>query len=349
MRILHVCNYPAWIKVSEGKQPSHHLFGIQQQVEKYIKIRSGTRAILKNDEGYVDFLLWDDSKSMIDIVELYFKCFNYDIVYDTLCCVTKYLGILFRFYRPCKLVSIIHHPPFTKIMNYTRSDAYIFLDGKYMQMAINDNPKMKSRCFAVRWQPDKNWYEVQKTKWKGMIPIYDFIDNGKTARDHEMMTEAVYEIGAKTILINNIRLRPQAYKKDGCLTFIEQRSPDDILLLQQILKSKCILIPCKSNNNLMLGPVGSTSFMDAIALGKPVICSDNLYFARDIEKYSLGLVYKAGNKDSLISCMKKMITDEKLRVVCTDNMKRYAENKDIENYSKSVYKIITTVYYDYTK
>lgn len=41
MRILHVCNYPAWIKVSEGKQPSHHLFGIQQQVEKYIKIRSG--------------------------------------------------------------------------------------------------------------------------------------------------------------------------------------------------------------------------------------------------------------------------------------------------------------------
>lgn len=82
-------------------------------------------------------------------------------------------------------------------MNYTRSDAYIFLDGKYMQMAINDNPKMKSRCFTVRWQPDKNWYEVQKTKWKGMIPIYDFIDNGKTARDHEMMTEAVYEIGAK--------------------------------------------------------------------------------------------------------------------------------------------------------
>lgn len=301
------------------------------------------RGILKDGKGYVDFMLWNGSKSKAELLKLYFICFKYDVVFDTLCSVTKYLGILFCMYRPCKLVSIVHHPPFTKIMKYTRCDAYVFFDEKYRQMAIRDNPKLTERCYAIRWQPDKEWYSKQRDGLSEN-PVYDFIDNGKTCRDHEMMTEAVYETGAQTVLINNISLRPKAYKEGGCLTFIEQQSPNDVSLLQQILKSKCILIPCKYDSCLpILGPIGNTSFMDAIALAKPIICSDNLYFSEDVEKYKLGLVYKAGDKTSLVQCMKIMSGDENFRENCTENMRNYAKDKDITNYSDCVESIFNNI------
>ena len=56
-------------------------------------------------------------------------------------------------------------------VNELKQINFCLLYTSYMQMAINDNPKMKSRCFTVRWQPDKNWYEVQKTKWLSLIHI----------------------------------------------------------------------------------------------------------------------------------------------------------------------------------
>ena len=43
MKILQICNYPAWIKVSERKQPSHHLFGTYQGIEKFIQIKGGVK------------------------------------------------------------------------------------------------------------------------------------------------------------------------------------------------------------------------------------------------------------------------------------------------------------------
>lgn len=202
---------------------------------------------------------------------------------------------------------------------------------------------MESRCYAIRWQPDKEWYD-KKREGMDEYTVYDFIDNGKTSRDHEMMTEAAYETGAKTVLINNISLRPKAYKEGGCLTFIEQKNPNDEFLLQQILKSKCILVPCKHNSaNTMLGPIGATSFMDAMATGKPIICSDNLWFSEDVEQYGLGLVYKAGDKSSLMECMVRMKEDDALQEACADNMKKYAKDKNITQYSQHVFEIFHKV------
>ena len=50
--------------------------------------------------------------------------------------------------------------------------------------------------------------------------------------------------------------------------------------------------------------------MDAIALDKPIICSDNLYFSDDVLKFELGAVYKAWDEDSMIAAMRKITEDE---------------------------------------
>ena len=33
MKILYLCNYNPWDKISEQKMPSHHLFGIHQLIK----------------------------------------------------------------------------------------------------------------------------------------------------------------------------------------------------------------------------------------------------------------------------------------------------------------------------
>lgn len=200
------------------------------------------RGILKDGEGYIDFLLWNNKKSKLDYVRLYFQCHRYDIVFDTLCCVTKYLGIMFRLFRPCRLVTILHHPPFKKMLLYTRSDAYIFFDESYKNMAVKDMPSMKGRYYTIRWQPDKEWYAEKLSERVHPKVLYDFIDNGKTWRDHDLLTEAVYATNSRTVLINHPNLRPKKYREGGCLTFIEQLRPDDMTLLNYMSQSACILM-----------------------------------------------------------------------------------------------------------
>lgn len=345
MRILQVTNYPAWIKVSTGEQPSHHLWGMHEYVAHYECHGNSYRGYLKNGEGYVDFLQVTNMSfcaRIFYIIRLYVLCFKYDIVFDSLCCVTKYLGILFRIYRPCRLVSILHHPPFDKILKYTRADAYIFFDEKYKLMAEKTAPAQKNKYYAIKWQPDTHWYATMKEKIGAQKKEYMFIDNGKTFRDHELMTSTIYRLwgGTKAVLINKQSFIPQNYIEGKNLKYIELESPDDIFLLTYLMRSKCILIPAKAKgNNRLLGPIGATSFMDAIALGMPIVCSDNLYFSEDVDKYELGVTYKAGDEDALLLALKKISENDDFFNKCIANMGKYAQGKDISHYGNQIMKI----------
>jgi len=338
-------NYPAWSKVSTGKQPSHHLFGIHGHILKYEQKENFYRGYLK-DGGYVDFLYVPDRgkfKALLFCLKLYFKLYKYDIVFDSLCVVTKYLGILFRIYRPCKLISIIHHPPFNKILKLTRPDACIFFSEEYKNMADKICPQFKEKHFAIKWQPDKKWYKEKSIELGINVnnKAYMFIDNGKTFRDHEMMTEAIYKVGAKAVLINQQEAKPKNYIKGKNLEFVPLEKPDDEFLLSYLLKSKCILIPAKKDpNKKLLGPIGITSFMDAIALGMPVICSDNLCFSKEITKFSLGITYPAGNKEAFCQALEKMFKDNLFYDACCRNMKDYAKSQDISFYENKIWDII---------
>lgn len=208
-------------------------------------------------------------------------------------------------------------------------------------MADEISPQNKNKHFALKWQPDKKWYKEKSTEIKENEKRYMFIDNGKTFRDHEMMTEAIYKIGAKAVLINQREAKPQNYIEGKNLDFITSEKPDDELLLKYLLKSKCVLIPVKKDpNKKLLGPIGITSFMDAIALNMPVICSNNLCFSDDVSKFTLGITYPAGDKKALYQALEKMYKDTQFYKTCCNNMKNYAKDQDISFYENEIWNII---------
>lgn len=57
MKILYLCNYNPWDKISEQKMPSHHLFGIHQLIKKYEHTSNGIRGILKMGGGMWTFIV----------------------------------------------------------------------------------------------------------------------------------------------------------------------------------------------------------------------------------------------------------------------------------------------------
>ncbi len=71
----------------------------------------------------------------------------------------------------------------------------------------------------------------------------------------------------------------------------------------------------------------------------PIVCSDNLYFSEDVDKYELGVTYKAGDEDALLLALKKISENDDFFNKCIANMGKYAQGKDISHYGNQIMKI----------
>ena len=89
-------------------------------------------------------------------------------------------------------------------------------------------------------------------------------------------------------------------------------------------------------------PCGLTSFMDAIALGMPVICSDNTAVAEFIQANDLGRVYTTGSIDSAIDAFLQMMDDD-VYSMCKRNMMSYRETHNIDVYSDRLFAILNNL------
>lgn len=327
MRILYVCNYPSWERVSAEDQASHHLFGIYQKIDKWEVDGRKYRAVLKEDLGYVDFQL---CTSMRDQIKIWFKSFSYDIVYDVLNC-TKQISALIYYMSPSRLVSILHHPPFDKQMKFGCSDAYVFFSQKHKSLALSLKPSSENQMFVNEWQPDISWYkkhlDVRRRGEK-----YTIVDNGRTNRDHEFLIDAIKEARVNAFIFDkDLKGEENVYEVPDCY----YKELDVMAILQNC---KCIAIPLRPNST-PYGPIAATVLMDAMALQKPVICSDNFYLADQVNKYQIGLLYKAGDKSSLVDCLKRVSDDKSLVDRLSVNMKAYSERSSLQEYSDKVFYI----------
>lgn len=76
--------------------------------------------------------------------------------------------------------------------------------------------------------------------------------------------------------------------------------------------------------------------MDAIALKKPCVVSDNVFFAKQVMDYNLGYVYKAGDKASLCLALQYLRDDIEYYKTCVAALESYQKEINIENYSKKL-------------
>lgn len=196
MRILCVSGYAAWDKVSQGKMPSHHLFGIHEMVSRYENKANGLRGILKDDvfgeSGYVDFFLWKSGKSNVfsQVKMLLRMSKEYDLIYDQLNRCSIYLGMFKKLgMLKCKLLTIMHHPPYNLQLKIFDSDGYVFFNDDYKSLAEKACPRKKDQYYVNEWMPDTQWYDGIPNDGNFQTDAF-FIDNGKSRRDRECLIKA---------------------------------------------------------------------------------------------------------------------------------------------------------------
>ena len=342
MRILCISGYPAWEKVSRKEMPSHHLFGIHEMIDHYEEYDQTVRGVLKDDVldgGYVDFYLWTGGKknAVKHTFELLKLSKNYDVVYDMLNRCSIFLGTFRKLgIMKSKLITIMHHPPYKTQLKIADSDAYIFFDREYMKIANKDRPKKNTRYFVNNWRPDIQWYSSIPLETETKDKDCFYIDNGKSRRDRDTLIKAAEEAQIRVDYAGDID------GKDGWARSYKMDLKDDIAQLQKLRQYKAIIIPIQESKKEKIGPLGITSYLDAISLGIPVIASDNVCFANEINSNHFGLIYKTGDVYSLKNCINILYKDSNLYYRITDAIKG-ANYKDINDYSRRFLEIIELV------
>ena len=273
--------------------------------------------------------------SKLDLLKLYLATFKYDVVYDVLNVVSNQFGVLnkLHLFKP-KLVTNFHHPPFEKVMKYAKSDYSVFFTDELMEEAkkyIHDNRQVVCNY----WYPDKDWYDRNKLKCDTSVK-YDFLDNGKTARDHNLFIRSMRKMPDKrAVIVTDKKHIPSEYREGENVDLFFQEKPNDFTMLQLCMNTKVMVIPLEEKKE-MLGPIGATSYMDAIALGMPVVTNKKAAFAKEIEKYHTGSLFDL-NEDSLAEVLRVSLEDyAHLR----DEMKYFSENHTIKQYSENLAKYL---------
>ena len=140
-----------------------------------------------------------------------------------------------------------------------------------------DSPSNSEYLF---WGPDMDFYARH-----ARVPEtfrYDFVSAGKIYRDYDLffrviprLTERYEVFGAGSSVRNEI-------------------SYIDLMKIYSETRFICIPIAKFRHEGRIL--VGLTGFLDAIALGKPVLMADNTLIGVDVESEGLGFCYKAGDE-----------------------------------------------------
>lgn len=341
MRILCVSGYAAWDKVSQGKMPSHHLFGIHEMVSHYENKANGLRGILKDDvfgeSGYVDFFLWKSGKSNVfsQVKMLLRMSKEYDLIYDQLNRCSIYLGMFKKLgMLKCKLLTIMHHPPYNLQLKIFDSDGYVFFNDDYKALAEKACPRKKDQYYVNEWMPDTQWYDGIPNDGNFQTDAF-FIDNGKSRRDRECLIKAAETAKIRVDYAGTVNENGGGgYAKAYCVDL-----KDDIGMIKRLRKYHAIIVPVLRNDKNKIGPLGITSFLDCIALGLPIVASDNVCFANVIIENNLGLVYKTGDSQSLSTEMKK-IMDVKNYNDFRKSIIKFKQEKTMRKYAENLNRII---------
>ncbi len=332
MNILYISNYDAHRRIAEGWMPSHHIFGMGEFIECF---DSKSSAIIKQKYGggKIDFIVVDNP-SKAEVICLYLKILGgrYDVVFDVLNVVSKYFSVLnkWHLFKP-RLVTNYHHPPFDKFMKYGKSDCSVFFTQALMQEAAKYVHDGRMMVFN-NWYPDKLWYDENK-KMMDTQKKYDFLDNGKTARNHDMFIRCMRTMpDKKAVIVTDKNHIPAEYKKGENVDLYFQDKPNDYTMEQLCLNSKVMVIPLEEQVGKMMGPIGYTSYMDAIALGMPVVTNRNAVYAKEISENGLGILF-----DSTEESMRKALVESlDKHSDYAERMVQFSQNHTILEYSKKL-------------
>ncbi|MHC8417176.1 MULTISPECIES: glycosyltransferase [Bacteroides] len=321
----------------KGNSASHHQFG--------------TNELIETGEYVIDYMLITPKNhknkifKLASLLPLWFKLYrkarNYDIVYGGADFTVDFLGILkqIKLFRP-KLIAIFYHPPFTIRLKLERYDHLIFISRFAHQAMCKKFPQKASMLKFMQWGPDYKFYErlapirnYQK-KYEKIV----FISNGKTRRDHETLVAAAKKSANHTIIVSDNQSIPSNYKEGEYTQIYVQEKPDDTKMVPLLNNCSILVIPTPPNEH-PLAAIGMTSFVDALALGMPIIAADNTAYRDIIIENNMGKVYKAGDVNDLANAMNYFKESPERIIECGENSWQFGQRNNINNFGQELRKL----------
>lgn len=214
-------------------------------------------------------------------------------------------------------------------------DRIFFLSRQVMELTRQSHPSLAGKMEYLEWGPDLPFYESTyqaiQQRTRETSPV--LISTGKTSRDLPLMIDACQELGLHTIIITDVvqTSLPMTFTAGGKG---ENALPGDEMrdLMAQSDISVIPVVAERSKESLC----GLTSFLDALALGQPIIMSDNTNISVDIDALRIGLTYKAGDKEDFERQVTYMVEHPAFMDECGRNARQYALAHSYEHYCRQL-------------
>lgn len=239
----------------------------------------------------------------------------------------KLLGLV----KP-KLYTFVHHHS-RKVFLPSSFDGLIYLSEPIKKM--EDTMYNQKNSYLIDWSPELDFYkktfeEMRKTANKRyQSPV--FVSTGKSSRNHVLLQNACNDLKSKAIIFD---------KSIEGSEYVEVEESKGYHYMLDVM-SKCAInvVPCR-NRNTNTSLCGLTSVIDGLALGMPLLISDNTNISFDVEKEGFGLYYKADDLEDLKKKMSYMISHPEELEIMGYKARSYAENHCYQHYCNTLLDIL---------
>lgn len=298
-----------------GAFPGHLLYGATHFAEHGIEMvvrkhRHITNGALKALDGARQILLCRE---------------RYDAVFATFhsgMAVIVMLRALHLFRKP---VYVWHHQPVIHSHKWWREllgrlyyrgmDGIIFFSEKLKDDSLATGKVKPSQVHVCHWGADLDYYDriLGETLPPPIRhPAPTFISTGKELRDMRTLVTAFNRTGEHLDIYTSrssggedyVELFRSLEMRDNISVSITQGDVQD-MLSRKVALASCVVICCKESNYT----VGLTTLVEALALGKPIICSRNLNMPVDVEKEGCGIAVDYYDVDGWVDAIRRIAAD----------------------------------------
>lgn len=298
-RVLVLNNYPLealWEEVRRGEAPDHFLYGINHFYSRGYQAELVPFSSLETLHR-LSPILNRSPLPLGDIDQQYWTFKNLkrgDIIYAP-CQTQTHLLCLARHARLLKnpLVCVAHHPfHWGRLAALRRPYLHQVVLGADLYPALSSGVAKEinfagGRSIALNWGPDAKYYRPTGEIGTGVVAA------GRTGRDFRTFAEGAIRAGVDAEIIclegdsYNLKGLPHislnVQPKEGYMNYFH--------LMKLFNRARVLAIPLLPGLSL----AGLTGLMDALAMGKPVICTRHPLIDLDIEKEGIGFWVEAGD------------------------------------------------------
>lgn len=222
-----------------------------------------------------------------------------------------------------KVVTVVHHPA-TKLHFIDQYSKLLFFSPE-VRKAFS-NPANSEYLF---WGPDLEFYARHGSAGQKSGPYeFDFVSAGKVYRDYDLFFRVIPSLTSR-------------FKVFGAGNAVcNEIGYTDLMKFYSAARFICLPVVKFRQEGRIL--VGLTAFLDAIALGKPILMSDNTLIGIDVEAEGLGLCYKAGDEADFHEKASRLLAlDETQYAAMAERCRAFAATHDYRKWSARIAQLLT--------